>query len=121
MGKNVYKRRKDLDEYNGQFGLLISQAYENEQTGQIEHWVNNDILANYEEIDRRKGRYRLGVLGALGSDDQIVIYSEIGKEREVNDRVNEWVYHQNRMCDIERELRENSKKLGWKQDGTTYN
>ena len=39
MGK-YYTRMKDLDHYDHQFGFLIDYAERNEQTGQIEYYVD---------------------------------------------------------------------------------
>ena len=60
-----FKRRKDLDRRDDEFGLLISYAMENLQTGQIEYWWDNQLGMNYQEIDKRKGRRLSGWIDDL--------------------------------------------------------
>lgn len=110
-------RRKQLDQYNKQFGLLISQAYENKQTGEIEYCIDKKIAANYEQIDRRKGRF---LTGWVGDNNQIAVYAEIGKQSEVKRKVDEYLYYSNMAAMALDWIRQNSLRLGWKEDGSTY-
>lgn len=115
MGK--WKRRKDLDKYDDQFGLLIAYATQNLQTGQIEYSWDNEIGANYEWIDKQKGRILSGWL------DDLPVYVPIGdkeKQEASSQRVLQYEILKSRMNQILEEIREENKKLGYDQEHLGY-
>ncbi len=113
MGK-YFTRMKNLDHYDHQFGLLLDYAEKNEQTGQIEYFVDNDILANYEEIDRRKGRILITWM------DDLPVYGEIGKEKETREILEEIWYCEYRINQLRNEIIKKNKELGWDEEKGGY-
>ena len=113
MGK-YYTRMKDLDHYDHQFGLMIDYAVKNEQTGQIEYHVDNDILANYQQIDRRKGRFLITWL------DDLPVYGELENQEETRQKLDQIWYCEQRICQLKEEIIEKNKELGWDEEKGGY-
>ena len=113
MGK-YYTRIKELDHYDHQFGLMIDYAIKNEKTGQIEYCVDNDVLANYQQIDRRKGRFLITWL------DDLPVYAEIGKEKEVKQKLDQIQYYEYKIYQLKNQIIKKNKQLGWDEEKGGY-
>ena len=109
-----YTRMKDLDHYDHQFGLMIDYAVKNEQTGQIEYWTDKNVLANYQQIDKRKGRFLVTWL------DDLPVYAELGKEEETGQKLDEIWYCEWRICQLKKEIIQKNKELGWDEEKGGY-
>lgn len=112
-----YKRRKDLDKYDKEFGLLIAFANEDLQTGQIEYGWDNEIGANYEQIDRRKGR----ILSTWIDDLPVYIPRDNEEEAEASyQRVHQYYILEAQMKQILEQIKEKNKELGFDEQHLGY-
>lgn len=112
-----YIRRPELNKYDDQFGLLIAYAEENVQTGEIEYSWDREIGANYEQIDRRKGRILSTWI------DDLPVYIPIDNEQQQEEsyqRVMRYGLLQKQMEQILEEIREKNKNLGFDEDHLGY-
>ena len=112
-----YKRRKDLDKYDKEFGLLIASAHEDLQTGQIEYWWDNKIGANYEQIDRRKGR----ILSTWIDDLPVYVPNDNEEEAEASyRRVCQYYSLKVQMKQILDQIKKKNKELGFDEQHLGY-
>lgn len=112
-----YKRRKDLDKYDDQFGLLIAYAEENLQTGQIEYNWDNEIGINHEQIDKRKGRILSTWI------DDLPVYIPINDEEESEksqQRVFQYYRLKGELEQIISQIKQKNKQLGYDDQHKGY-